>query len=189
MKTRKIIQIILTILTLVTFGIATTLCDNDWKSILIGIASSSLVVLVIETVASVKDYYRLANLSRSYKRVKITNTLDNRHPNGIYEDLTQRYIDKGVSSEITMVYKGEGEYEGEAFYEEGKVKFTICLDKTNPKIGVGAYQFLEKSNGYEIPDLGTYTIQVDTKNTDKIYIYFSNIIPNGLAKGYEIWTK
>lgn len=43
-----------------------------------------------------------------------------------------------------MGYKGEGEYEGEAFYEEGKVKFTLCLDKINPIIGVGAYQYIKK---------------------------------------------
>ena len=173
----------------VAFLMAKYLCDNDWKSILIGIASSSLVVLVIETVASVKDYFRLATLSRTYKRIKITNTLDKRHSSGIYEDMTQRYIDKGVEPKITLTYKGDGEYVGEAFYEEGKVALTICLDKTNPKKGTGTYQYLEKKPGYEMPDLGTYTIQVDNKNTDKVFIYYSNIVPNGLARGYEIWRK
>ena len=84
MKTKKIILIILSILSLVSLLIGTTLCDNDWKSILFGIASSSLVVVVIETVASIKDHYRLANLCKNYKRIRITNTLDSRHPNGIY---------------------------------------------------------------------------------------------------------
>lgn len=189
MTTRKIIQIILAILTVATFFIAKNLCDSDWKSILFGVASSSFVVLAIETVASVKDYYRLANLHQTYKRIKITNTLDNRHPNGIYEDMTQRYLDKGVETKISLTYKGDGEYIGEAFYEEGKVALTICLDKTNPKTGTGTYQFLEKKPGYEMPDLGTYTIQVDEKNTDRLFVYYSNIVPNGLARGYEIWTK
>jgi hypothetical protein len=169
--------------------IAKNLCDNDWKSILLGISSSSLVVFVIETVASIKDYYRLANLSRTYKRIKITNTLDNRHPNGIYEDMTQRYIDKGVGTKISLTYKGDGEYVGEAFYEEGKVILTIYLDKTNPKTGTGTYQYLEKNPEYEMPDLGKYIIQIDNKNTDTVFVYYSNIVPNGLARGYEIWEK
>lgn len=38
-------------------------------------------------------------------------------------------------------------------------------------------------------DLETFTVQVDDNGSDKIFIYYSNIIPNGLARGYEIWTK
>lgn len=189
MTIRKIIQIILAALTVVTFFIARNLDDSDWKSILLGIASSALVVFVIETVASTMDYFRLANLSRTYYRIKITNTLDNRHPNGIYEDMTQRYIDKGVETKISLTYMGDGEYVGIAFYEQGKVAITICLDKTNPNTGTGTYQYLEKKPGFEMPDLGTYVIQVDNKSTDEVFVYYSNIVPNGLARGYEIWKK
>ena len=176
-------------MTVTTFVIAICITNNDWKNILFGIASSSFVVFVIEAVSSIKDYYKLANLSRIYKRIKITNTLDNRHPNGVYEDITQRYIEKDIEKKISLTYNGDGEYFGEAFYEEGKVSITICLDKTNPKTGTGTYQYLEKKQGYEMPDLGTYAIQVDSKNTNIVFVYYSNIIPNGLARGYEIWIK
>jgi hypothetical protein len=189
MTTRRIIQIILAITTISTYVIAKSVCDSDWKSILFGVASSSFVVFVIETISSIKDYYRLAILHQTYTRTKITNTLDNRHPNGIYEDITKRYLDNNVDMNISLTYKGDGEYVGEAFYEEGKVAITICLDKTNPKTGNGTYQYLEKKPGYEMPDLGTYTIQVDDNGSDRIFIYYSNIVPNGLAKGYEIWAK
>ena len=169
MKTRTTILIILFVLSISTFFIGKKLCDPDWKGILLGITSSSLVVFFIETIISVKEFFRLGFLSKTYKRSKITNTLAIRDSNGKYEDLTQSYIDKGVNPEISLKYKGEGEYEGDAFYEQGKVKFTICLDKTNPKIGIGSYQYVEKEKGFEIPDLGTYSIQVDNNNKNKAH--------------------
>lgn len=186
---RKYILIFLAILTFLTYCLAIKAKDNDCKSILFGIASSSFVVFIVESIAAIHERKRLAILGKTYERVKITRALDDRNPDGIYEDMTQRYLDAGINSIITLKYKGGGEYTGEAFYEQGKKTFTICLDRTNPKIGTGNYQYVEKKEGYEMPDLGTYTIQVDNNNADRLYVYYSNVIPNGLAKGYEIWEK
>ena len=87
-----------------------------------------------------------------------------------------------------MTYQGEGEYNGTATYKDGKVEITINLEKANPKIGKGIYQYNDKT------DLGTYEIQVDRNDINKIYVSYSNVISSnsafsGLARGYEIWEK
>jgi len=40
-----------------------------------------------------------------------------------------------------------------------------------------------------MPDLGSYQLQVDNINRKVLYVYYKNMIPNGLAEGYEIWEK
>jgi hypothetical protein len=189
LKTRNIILLILIFLAIVSLTISIFLCNGDLKNILIGIFSSAFVVITIETVALTKDYCLFSILSEDYKRIKITITLDNRNPLGIYEDITDRYVKAGVNSAIKLKYRGDGEYQGRACYEEGEVMFTINLDKTNPKIGHGVYQYISKKHCCEMPDLGIYKIQLDTLNSDRLFVYYSNVVPNGLARGYEIWTK
>jgi hypothetical protein len=178
-----------------TFLVFTTLsiiailcmCESDvLKNIFIGLFASFLTVLLIEIVNKIYDHMTLSKLDGAYKRIKITNVSDQKQPNGgVYEDLTERYITRKVKPEINLEYKGEGEYIGTAFYEEGEVEFTINLNKLNPKTGTGIFQYRNKTE----PDLGIYDIQVDNNSKDRIYIKYSNVIPSGNVGGYEIWEK
>jgi len=50
---------------------------------------------------------------------------------------------------------GGRQYKIEAEYEEGRTIATIFLDATNPKYGIGQYQYSFKKQGYKLPDLGS----------------------------------
>src|SRR5690606_37853728 len=109
---------------------------------------------------------------------------DVRDANGIYEtNINQKYEKENVKKEINLRHLGGGRYIGSAFYEGGEVKFDICLNQQNRYIGTGIYQYLDKD------DVGKYELQVNMTDKTKVYIYYENILPNGLARGYEIWQK
>lgn len=67
----------------------------------------------------------------------------------------------------------------------------IQLNIENSKIGKGTFQYVKKEQKYTglMPDLGSYQLQVDNINRKVLYVYYKNMIPNGLAEGYEIWEK
>lgn len=48
---------------------------------------------------------------------------------------------------------------------------------------LGTYQYLNRR------DLGSFEVLVDETNPKRIYLYYKNMIPSGLAEGYEIWEK
>jgi hypothetical protein len=157
--------------------------NEDWKNVLIGFFTSSLVVLMIELVNWIYGKNKLSKLTGKYSRVKITQE-DLSITSGIsYKDMTEEYKDVNIS--INLKYRGEGEYTGSAYYKGGKVKFIINLDKANPNIGKGVYQYIKS----EHPDFGTYDIKIDSDDSNVIYVSYSNIIPSGRARGYEIWER
>lgn len=160
--------------------------NNDLKNVFIGLFASFLTVLLIEIVKATYNRTMLSKLKGLYKRIKITYVSDQVHPHGgVYNDLTEKYNGLGVKSEINLKYNGDGEYIGTAFYEGGEVEFTINLNKLNPQTGTGIYQYKNKTE----PDLGIYDIQIDKNGSNRIYVKYSNVIPSGNAKGYEIWEK
>ena len=159
------------------------------ENILIGILTSSFVVLFTETVTCLKNKSRYSFLNRDYKRLEIYNKLDERKYDKIYEDITPRYNQENVSPSIKITHYGEGRFGGTAYYEEGKVEFEIFLDQTNPSFGSGTYQYLHKRKGFEMPDFGKWELIRDKVDKEKIYIYYKNIAPSGLAEGYEVWER
>lgn len=101
------------------------------------------------------------------------------------------YEKENVVKEIILSYKGDREYYFEAEYLEGKVLAHFFINQTNPKIGTGHYQYISKKEQYKntMPDIGHYEIQVDETNAKRIYLFHHNLIPSGLADGYEIWER
>ena len=162
---------------------------EPWRSVAAGVLSSALVVLFIELIDARQDRRDLGFLKGKYKRVEIKNKL--REPAGdcIYEDITSRYDEKGVTLDLNLTYDGDGKYEGTAHYEEGRAKVSITLDQLNPNSGAGIYQYVNKIGNHLTPDLGTYRIQVDCTDRKRIYVYFQNTLPSCLAAGYEIWER
>jgi hypothetical protein len=71
---------------------------------------------------------------------------------------------------------------------EGKKIFEITLVKENPMIGSGSYQYVEKKAGGIMPDVGTYRVLAD-QSRKKLYVQYSNLLPSGIAAGYEIWEQ
>ena len=181
----SIIVIVLSILTLNFPLILTPFAEN----ILIGILTSSFVVLFIETITFLKISSRYSFLNKDYKRLEIYNKLDEKKNDKIYENITPRYSEKNVSPLIKIKNYGEGRFGGTAYYEEGKVEFEIFLDQTNPSFGFGTYQYLHKSKGNEMPDFGKWELIRDKVDKERIYIYYKNIAPSGLAEGYEVWER
>lgn len=169
-------------------GISGIGTDNpDVKNICLGIFGSAVFALILGLIDIASENSRLSFLKGDYTRCKITNRKDERDPDGAYEDLTPRYNAANIDSKISIVHNGEGEYSGTAIYEQGKVRFTINLDRINPSVGSGTYQYVDKKPG--LPDIGTLAIQVDSSNRNILYVFYSNVIPSGLASGYEIWEK
>lgn len=189
MKNQYIILFSVLILAAISIVASFFIYDANLKNISVSIFSSTFVVAVIEAVGIIRDNSKFSFLKGDYVRTKITNKLDNRNVDGSYEDITKRYFDKDINSEISLNYQGSGKYKGTIFYEEGEAEFTIYIDKNNPDIGSGIYQYLKKIGNYKMPDLGAYKIQIDTSNKNSIYVYYANLVPNGLASGYEVWTK
>lgn len=181
--------VILSAVAIFSLAVNNCICDADTRNIFIGIFSSSVVVLIIELISFLRDWLKYSTLRGTYKRRVITNRLDQRTPDSIYEDMTAKYNQININPTIELKYKGEGEYAGIVYYEEGTAKITINLNQDNPNTGTGTYQYIEKKPGYKMPDLGTYKVQVDMTNNKIIYIYYSNVLQNGLASGYEIWEK
>jgi hypothetical protein len=157
------------------------------KEILIGIISAVLLLLFIEIRDLIIDRIRYGILKGKYKRVEIYNVNHKATENTKYESLQMRY--SNVNSIIGLKYLGEREYCFEADYEEGSIKAIIHINQTDNKQGIGHYQYVKKEPNKIMPDLGTFHLQVDTLNANKLYIFHNNLIPSGLAEGYEVWVK
>jgi low affinity Fe/Cu permease len=187
-----IILSLLAIIALIIFILALKTCwtiNLTAESILIGLLTSTTVVLFIETITFLKNTSRYSYFNRDFKRLEIYNKLSERRNDKIYEDITPRYNEKNVNTSIKVKHCGEGRFVGTAYYEEGKVEFEIFLDQTNPSYGLGSYQYIHKTKGYEMPDFGKLELIRDKVDKEKIYIYYKNIVPSGLAEGYEVWEN
>lgn len=179
--------------------------NDTFRNIIIGILSSAILLALIEFILLIRDSTKYAFLSGKYKRLEIYQLNENRirwtkdesiekngkrfeyktdscyHRLAFYDDLTD-------IKKIELKYLFNGKYSGTVDYDEGTTKISITLDNTNEMQGKGTYQYT-KSTDNKLPNLGTYEIQVDELDKSKIYVYYKNTIPSGLAEGYEIWKK
>jgi hypothetical protein len=188
MKTKNIIIIVLLLIVgLFCLLLASWTSDPDTKNISLNIFSSATVVFIIELIVLVRDSWRYSFLQGTYKRTQIFGTDPEKKTDTKYVDMTKTYNDNIVNQEIVLHYDGDAKYHGYAHYDKGKkgkTKITLNLDTENPMTGTGTYQYLEKT----VIDIGTYKFQVDI-DKKRIYIFYSNLLPSGLASGYEIWKK
>ena len=157
------------------------------KDILIGIISAVLLLLFIEIRDYVRDKNVYGSLAGNYKRKDIFNSDPTATSDTRYTSMSLRYAT--VDPNIKFIYKGNRKYQFEAEYEEGRKKAIVHLDQINPTEGNGVYQYLSKKPGHALPDIGYFKLQVDTLDSKKLYIYHTNLIPNGLAQGYEVWIQ
>jgi len=61
----------------------------------------------------------------------------------------------------------------------------LILNSADKITGTGSYKYREEDG----EDYGVYKFQVVDKKKNKILVYYENILPSGLAEGYEIWVK
>lgn len=159
------------------------------KNVFIGLISSLLLLILIEIRDLVRDANTFGKLAGKYRRTEIHQVDYDKKVDSKYNSMMEAYNKEGVETKITLQYKGEREYYFEAEYFEGKVLAHFFINQTNPKIGKGHYQYLSKKEKYikTMPDIGHYEIQVDETNPKKLYLFHHNLIPSGLADGYEVW--
>jgi hypothetical protein len=97
---------------------------------------------------------------------------------------------------ITLNYSFAGNYTGIAeYYLHGvksphdfpkpktNVEINLSLSSADKITGTGSYKYQTSQ------DYGIYRFQVVDKAHKKILVYYENILPSGLAEGYEIWEK
>jgi len=160
------------------------------KSIITGLDSSVILLLLLEVREFKRDRYQYGKLKGLYKRTEIYNV--NKLPNADtkYIPLNEEY--KAVDSKIELIYHGDRRYTFEAEYQEGRLTAVIYLDPTNPREGNGHYQYIKKHHisGHFMPDLGFYQLQVDEQDpTKRIFLFHKNQIPSGLEEGYEVLER
>ncbi|HEY6504375.1 MAG TPA: hypothetical protein VIZ28_10400 [Chitinophagaceae bacterium] len=161
---------------------------SDTKNILIGIISSVILILIIEVRDLIRDNSIYGHLDGPYKRQDIFNIDGTKTSDTKYVSMMNDYRD--VLSEIKLKYVGAREYKCEIYYKEGITKATFFIDITNNKIATGKYQYTVKySDKATMPDLGTFELHVDELNDKRLYVFHKNLIPSGLASGYEIWER
>jgi hypothetical protein len=59
----------------------------------------------------------------------------------------------------------------------------LSLNSADKITGTGSYKYQAGQ------DYGIYRFQVVDKARKRILVYYENILPSGLAEGYEIWEK
>jgi len=185
-----IILSLLVFIAIIILCLAQTDCwhlSGTTQNILIGLLTSSSVVVLFEILTYAKTESRFAYFNDNFKRIDIFNKLEQRKDDKIYESIMDRYNIGKIATLIEVKHYGDGRFVGTANYEEGTVKFEIFLDSINPSYGEGTYQYLSKHVGYLMPDFGKLKLIRDEVNLKRVYIYYNNIASNGLAEGYEIW--
>jgi len=187
-----------------------SLINDLWKHIIAGVFYSALVLLINEFVQLFRDKIELGILKGKYVRKELFQVLDGGKS---AEQLTQTERDKIVSAnqqivegtryskflntkdvecEIELNYLFKGAYFGTAKYHndlehvdanvQTDVFITIHLND-DLNTGSGTYQY----KNFKV--YGTYLLHISPLEPNKIIISFKNIIPSGIAEGYEIWEK
>ena len=188
---RYLLNIRWQIILLVTFSlgfisdrIVQTPIFND---ILVGIVSSLILLLLFEFREFVNDQKKYGHFKGPYHRVDIYEVDPDAKSDTKYKSLTERY--SKVTSETYLDYLGGRQYNFEIDYEEGRVKGVLFIDEQNLRIAKGNYQYMSKIGGKHLTDLGEYNVQLDELNYNRLFVFYKNIIPSGLAEGYEIWER
>lgn len=153
------------------------------KDLFIGIVSSFFLLVLIEFKEIMEDKSTYGYLAGKYKRESFSNINKDAKVNTKYKEVKPY----NALPDLVMNYKGLREYEiPELHYEEGTVKATIFLDKTNKYQGLGNYQYTKTT---QVVDIGTYMVHVNELDQKRLYVFHQNVLPSGLSVGYEVWVK
>jgi hypothetical protein len=191
----------------------TTTVVND---INISIFSSAVLLVIFEALLYRKDKRELGYLNGRYVRKYITQNNDeglrgsdidpnkkNNHeqtanvkylPHYKYHNLAFYSCDNTDWS-IILNYEFGGNYQGTAeYYKHGTgtspfdtnkpktiANINLTLNSADKITGSGSYRYEENE------DYGTYNFQVIDREKKRLLVYYENILPSGLAEGYEIW--
>jgi hypothetical protein len=187
-RTTYILILIVVILASLLWFLSLCKCNVDTKNVALAMFSSGLFAFLIEIGFWLNDIKRFSFLEGKWVRKKFFNRNGKTSDVG-YDDLTDRYENVSkIDPNIEMKYKGDGEYHGKVFYEEGTVNFIIILNKNNILSGSGTYQYEITKSQTTLPDIGHFELIIDN-NKKSIYISHENKLPNGTSKGVEVWTK
>ncbi|NCT74342.1 MAG: hypothetical protein GXC78_07435 [Chitinophagaceae bacterium] len=207
--------IYLTIAAFSSFSITGKFLTNVINDFAISTISASVLLLIFEIITFIKDRQNLGFLEGKFKRTYITQ-INNQSKSGkeisdrvkVEKDSNIKFLDDYKYHELTFYecdkttwlielnYKYGGVYSGTAeYYLHGKqsaydfpkpktdVEINITLNNADLISGIGSYKYKMAD------DYGTYKIQVIDKTRNRILVYYQNIIPSGLAEGYEIWER
>ncbi|MBI2271357.1 MAG: hypothetical protein HYU69_13520 [Bacteroidetes bacterium] len=166
--------------------LVTTCCckySDLFKDITISLFSAILLLWLSEIRDLVRDNSKYGLYAGTYKRTEIYDVDHKATIDSKYISLIDQY--KNVDPKIQLRYLGDRKYKIEATYKEGKVTAIIYLDSTNSGEGNGNYQYSTKLT----TDIGNYRVLADTQASNKLIVYYKNIIPSGLAEGYEVWQR
>ena len=179
--------LILSFFSIGTFLLFIITCNRTFENIALSIFTSSIFALLVETGTLFHDLYRFSFLSGKWIRKDFFNR--NGEKSGIgYDNLGARYSPEKVDPNIILNYKGDGEYHGTAFYENGRKTFIILIDKNNTLSASGIYQYDSTKSQNELPDIGRFDIIIDV-DKKSMYVTHENILPNGNARGIEVWKR
>jgi len=188
------------------------------NEIIIATFSAVVLLLILEIIFFYRDKNELGYLKGKYIRKYITEINEggirsrdidiefrNKSENESnikflldykYHELTYYACDK-TEWVIILNYEFGGNYIGTAEYYNHTagispfdfskpkvlVDINLSLNSADRITGTGSYK-------YHIGvDYGVYKFQVVDRKKKKILIYYENILPSGLAEGYEIWEK
>lgn len=187
-----------------------------WENIILGLLSSSILLLLLEIFQKISDRRLYGYLEGTYERTIITDVIANsdlangeKRTDNLKEETKRmfeakgqhpisgsRYVEllyyKKIGKEwrIHLRYLHHGIYQGSAEYH----KYWIDGDNSTIvefTLTLNLSNITTGSGNYnylEIEDYGHYEFQVN-KNRDEILVEYRNSIPTGLSEGYEKWKR
>jgi hypothetical protein len=181
---------------------------ENLKHIVIGLFYSTLILLINEIVFFLRDRKEYGLLTGVYYRSEMYEKIEKgQRAEDLSFDRKQQLLSSGKTVlnntsyqrldygfgqhwRIELTYLFKGVYHGNAFYPKywgnrqslTNVKISLFLGN-DLNTGTGTYTYEEWN------DIGKYAFQVNDKDCNEIIVRYQNVIPGGIAEGYEIWKK
>jgi len=188
---------------MLVFGLPTL-----WDHIATGLFYSATILLINEIAQYFRDKRTLGILEGDYERIQQFETIEDgvraeRLPEERKEQLrrsgkepvngtnyTEFNYGVGPSWTIRLRYHHSGLYTGIAKYpkywgnrkEATDAQITLKVDD-GINAGSGTYSYSEMN------DYGIYSFQIREQDLNKIIVTYQNVVPSGIAAGYEVWQK
>lgn len=214
----------LSFLSLICVIIKYYFCENPsdlidiLNNLILSIFSSSVLLLLNETIQYFFDQKLYGFLNGQYERTIITNVIENNlvlknknreeeittseerkklQSHGLRAIEGSRYLELedykklGKDWKIELKYLHNGIYEGEGEYNK-YWKNSGESTKVKFTLTLDKNNILIGNGSYkylEVDDYGIYHFQVNADDKSEILVTYKNTIPNGLAEGYEKWKK
>ena len=187
------------------------------ENIIIGVFSSSLLLLLVEIIQWFSDKKIYGYLKGEYLRTIITDVIANndivtnkKREEELNEEERKRFEERGLRPipgsryveilpyreigkdwRIKLKYLHNGIYDGTADYH----KYWLGngeLTKVKFTLTLNKSNVTTGSGNYKYvdrDDFGIYSFQINENQKDEILVTYKNTIPSGLAEGYEKWKR